>query len=298
MPAASGSAQATHSLKPQRPAFSTLQQHFTPRKPSAHNRKTSGSLHSLVYSTANNPVSSENAHLQTELLHLHILHRSVAPVLQQWYNSAEEQIRRRFELISNKSSKLRIIEQRDQEQKNLRAVREWALNKRELGLAEKVQLLGLLIQEINTTSSTGGKFIRVLREFERWVANVEETWHVRSLKIPDKAELDIIASLDSTWRSEIAGLMRRAEQNLKDIAVLGPALEESGIATLLDRCKLAAESMVAELKRMEQVENIVMQRERVFLKELIQVVMSNKKPVEVKAAPHQSGVWNSAAIPQ
>lgn len=190
----------------QKPAFSTLQRHYSPAKSLAPKLPTSAFLAPPSPSKlpTNIAISAETLKLQNELLRLHILHREASDVDAQWRSSAEEVLRARFSALAKASVEVSNLEVERLEKANVLAIRRWGLNgarnrssmafrssTNSVGEAElvptipdggsgpsmlleqKIQTLdSILVGLWNLTAPQTGKLPRVARQFDAWLQKV------------------------------------------------------------------------------------------------------------------------------
>ena len=95
-----------------RPAFSTLQQHFSPAKnlaPKPH-PATFFAPPSPSKLPSNIAISAETAKLQNELLQLHLLHKNVVQTENEWRSSAKKKLGARFQSVVESNKDLVALE--------------------------------------------------------------------------------------------------------------------------------------------------------------------------------------------
>ncbi|KAI9817856.1 MAG: hypothetical protein M1827_000975 [Pycnora praestabilis] len=274
-----------------RPAFSTLQRHFTPKKSL---RAPSSSLiaPSPPKIISNAPMPAEFARLQIELLQLHLMHSTSAEVQAQWKQDAERKLKRRFEDTAAQYRDLTTAESRMQERLNLLALRDWNDRAAEYGLAQRMNLLGPVIQEIWTSTDHGGKLACVAKDFDRWTVTVTDIWRIRDSDTFEQAgDLKFIDSLGGTWKAEISTLSRRMTSCLRNLEELGEPLEGSSLAAMAAGFKEIAEDTLEELDVMRAIEQEVMGREREWIaSKIVDIAQGVDDGSEGPESTHQ-GVW-------
>ncbi|KAI9775280.1 MAG: hypothetical protein M1839_001332 [Geoglossum umbratile] len=266
------SREANATVEQKRPAFSTLQQHFTPKK--APKAPTSFNLTTGPGKQPNGElISPETARLQTELLQLHFLHKSSAGVLHAWRQSAEDKLRGRFEEVAQKHRKVAVLERRTQAQLNLRALKEFAHEGRNgQGLGEQIQALGSVIPEIVNVTGAGGKYARLVKGFERWIEWIERIWEARDhggKAFNSRGELEFVEGLGDGWRDETAGMSRKLEHWLRDLDGIGSTPTGSSFALVVARCRCLTEGMLQELDIMRGMERAIVARESYWVSEKV-----------------------------
>ncbi|KAM7197736.1 hypothetical protein V8F33_005460 [Rhypophila sp. PSN 637] len=168
---------------PHRPAFSTLQQHYSPAKSLAPKPLTSTYLAPPSPSKlpSNVALSAEISRLQTELLQLHLLHRDAHAVTGQWRSSAKHKLGDRFANTVKLDQQVSKIEESVVETKNLRALVDWGSSHGGGGLESKIQMLDEIVCGLWALGESGGRYTRVVRRFEKWASRVREVSEARKL---------------------------------------------------------------------------------------------------------------------
>ncbi|KAH3910935.1 hypothetical protein HBI56_002740 [Parastagonospora nodorum] len=245
--------------KTARPAFSTLQQHFTPRK--VGKALTSTFLHPAPTPGATS-LPPEIISLQAELLQLHLLHASSAQVVHQWHASARKTLRKKFEEVAGLHHAMLDFERAGQEQKNLQALTEWSSSS---GLIEYIQILSGPLHELPALLEPGGRAERLMDEFRRWIARVEYIWAVRQRG--GDADVDTIEGLGEDWKAENAAIARKVTAFARDLEQVRQPAEGSSIACLVDTCRELLAGLVEELRVVLAIEGGVVERERGWVEE-------------------------------
>ncbi|KAK3322545.1 hypothetical protein B0H66DRAFT_620198, partial [Apodospora peruviana] len=276
----------SHQQQHHRPAFTTLQQHYSPAKSLAPKPLTSTFLAPPSPSKlpSNVALSAEVSRLQTELLQLHLLHRDAAAVDRQWRASARSRLGQRFAEAVALDVEVSRLERGVVEKENLAAlVGAWGANGD--GLEEKIQMLDSVICGLWALGEPGGRYVRVVRRFERWLERVREVSRVRrqfllgdgsssgDLLLEDEKTMDLLmggeqALLEAGWRDECAALVRRLDEwrrMLKGL-IIEPAndgtttnaatdeVSSNSLVRILKACRCLVHDMLAELNLMEQME--------------------------------------------
>ncbi|RYO76326.1 hypothetical protein DL762_009822 [Monosporascus cannonballus] len=268
-----------------RPAFNTLQQHYSPAKSLAPKPLTSAFLAPPTPSKlpANVAISAETARLQTELLQLSLLHRDAAAVDADWRASAEQKLGDRFARLAGENARLARDERERAEGRNAAALARWAdvgengpgkaggVGVGVGGLGEKVQLLDEVLGGVWSLGEPGGRYARVVRAFEAWAEGMadilaaQRNGDVGALVGADGGGGGVmfLSELDCGWRGECAGLARKLDGWRASLGELGggDVLEEppdeqgrrSGLARILEGCRSLVRDMLAELDVMEQI---------------------------------------------
>ncbi|PNY24332.1 Uncharacterized protein TCAP_05729 [Tolypocladium capitatum] len=285
-----------------RPAFSTLQQHYSPAKNAAPKPLTATFLAPPSPSKlpANVAASAETSKLQAELLQLHLLHREAAPVDAQWQDSARDKLGRRFARLGAESREVADRERAGVERENVLALRRWGSGGK--GLEEKIQCLEDVFGGIWTLGETGGRYSRAVRRFERWMDHVRDVEDARRDTSPallrDQDAL-FIGGLEAPWKDECAGITRRLEgwrAQLRDVDDQVPAGAEgesggggggASLGRMLWGARSLVHDMLAELRLMGDMEREALAREEAWIE-------SMNRDDEGDDTPGAGAVWRLA----
>ncbi|EON63256.1 hypothetical protein W97_02483 [Coniosporium apollinis CBS 100218] len=274
-----------------RPAFSTLQQHYSPKKSTAPKppipASTTHTASSASISTAANDTASSTPvlRLQAELLQLHLLHASSANILQQWSQSAERALQSRFNAVGGQWKRMRQREREVTEQTNLHALLEWGKSGTASfggGLGENVAVLGGVLQELwvlteGSDGGGGGRYVRLVGGFESWLAWVQEIWEGRG-KGGDEGEsgvelVDAVANgLGDAWKEENRALERKLGMLQREMEGLTDPAEGSDAARVVRNFRSLLQGCLEELKVMRDVEAEVVVREKGWVEQQLQRV--------------------------
>ena len=254
-----------------RPAFSTLQQHFTPRK----NGKapTSTFLHPPASEVGAGSLSAEIIGLQSELLQLHLLHASAAETNRRWELSAKKSLRGKFDEVASLYQVMQENERQGQEQKNIQALHEWNSGSATFGLVEHIQILSGPLHELPSLMDSGGRFMRLVDESERWMSKVVEVWAAREDDMNGRGgDLGHVEGLGDAWRAENAVLMRKLTTFSRDLNRITQPASGSSIASIVATCKVLLDGILDELHVMQTIEASVVTREQEWVETRLQAI--------------------------
>lgn len=275
-----------------RPQFNTFQQHYSPKKSSAPKPPTSSYLQSSTARPINvstsplgSPVDtpsagSETFRQQIELLQLHLLHASALPSLAQFEASAEAKFRKRFEGLSKRSAAVRQKEREARTARNVAALNDWGV-----GAAENLQVLGSILRELSTLSGSGvrseagtGRHDRIVSDFARWKAWVEDVWHGReeadSGNADEKgqaggAKFELIEPLGESWHVEVGAVQRKVALLLRELDGLDEPAPGSSVAAVVDACRQHLAGTAEELMILRQLSDGVIKKEERWIDEKV-----------------------------
>ncbi|MCJ1231144.1 hypothetical protein MMC12_007820 [Toensbergia leucococca] len=279
--------------KVQRPEFSTLQRHYTPRKvlkaPS-----TSLLAQDLVQASSAEALCDEAIHLQTELIHLSFLHQSSDRIQRQWEQSAKRILRSRFDLGSKRHGELRALENEAQTFINIIALKDWTYDDSATEIAEKVQTLSRNIHVIYSLSDPGGKYTRIIDSFESWFVWASRIRCSRNEPVSTIGnETEFVESIGNGWKAELALLERKLISCLEELKYLDGGRESSNLACVRMQSRDLTANMLKELECMRNIESEMMLEEESWIKYTIHRLESDViQDHLVSSFPTSTGIWH------
>ncbi|KAH0342699.1 hypothetical protein KCU83_g9204, partial [Aureobasidium melanogenum] len=246
-----------------RPAFNTLQQHYSPAKttlpkpPVPSSRAAPSAEEKAVQSGA----VFETTKLQSELLYLSILHESAEPNFQSYEKSAKKALETEFETAQREVNQIREQERIYQEQGNLAAIAEW------LGVegahlspeaAEMIQSLSGCFNEILGLSAPESKYTALVHSFSEWASEATE---------PDRAHV-FSGPLAQDWHHTHASITQRLRLVEREVEMLPSAPSqtnkdaESSLSIMVKCLKNLVTGMKEELEAMARLEQQVVSTEK------------------------------------
>ncbi|KAL5119486.1 hypothetical protein ACEQ8H_002551 [Pleosporales sp. CAS-2024a] len=273
-------------VKTAKPAFSTLQQHFTPRK--TGKAPTSTFLHPPPASGAN-ALAPEIVSLQSELLQLHLMHAGSAAVTQQWHVSARRILHKKFDEVANLHQTMLEHERAGREQNNLHALIEWSTGTASAGLIEQIQVLSGPLHELPSLLESGGRYERLTNDFESWLSHVQRLWSARD-SASSRGVMETIEGLGNSWTAEHAVLSRKVTSFERDLEQVRQPLPGSSIACLVDACRELVRGLSAEMHTMQAIETVVLSREKEWVEARLQAIAQDPGSALV-AAEDEVAAW-------
>jgi hypothetical protein len=259
-------------LLPHKPNFSTLQQHYSPRK-AAGSRPASSTLinppalgapdgGALPSSTPAAPASSaalEIQFLQIHLMQLSLVHAAAHPSYAAWCKSARQTLRARFHDVAALAESVQRLERGARARRNAAALQRWG-GGAEGELGAHVQALAGVVADLLTLCEEGGRAGLCVDVFAEWVGAVDELWAMRRDGLVGADEF--VDGLGESWRGEVAALLGRVA-GLKRV-LAGLERPEPGAA--VDEIVRNLEGFVGgteeELQTIQAIEKVVMDGER------------------------------------
>jgi hypothetical protein len=188
-------------------------------------------------------------------------------------------LRERFVATARANQTLTAAESKIVEQANVSAIRQWG-NTGDIGLEEKIQVLDMLLTGIWGLGESGGKYARVLRRFERWVEKMREIEDARTrgdgTALLDGEEVVFVGELDSSWKDDCAGLVRKLDGWRRQLRELGEdpdghdeAGEPSSLSRILQASRSLVHDMLAELAIMDEIVREALQKEDEWIRGMI-----------------------------
>ncbi|KAK7717578.1 hypothetical protein SLS64_003072 [Diaporthe eres] len=264
-----------------KPAFNTLQQHYSPARNLAPKPLTSSYLAPPSPSKlpANVAISSETAKLQTELLQLHLLHRDADAVTTSWHASARQRLGKRFTDLARIDNEVSREEAEVEEARNLAALMEWGGGK---GLDGKIQVLDTILSGVWSLGEPNGRYTRAVRKFEKWADQTRRAVEARRLAgglgaLMDDDEVGFVSELDPAWKDEVSSMARKLDSWRRQLGQLesgvvdddqGGDQKSSSLARLLSGCSSQVYGMLAELDLMEQIERDALAQETAWIRRM------------------------------
>lgn len=279
-------------LKAPRPAFTTLQQHFSPKKTL---KAPTGSFITPSQSeqAGADTVTSQTLDLQMELAQLHLLHRSSMAVHNQWEHSAQHCMKHRFQVLSEQYIGLQKIACESQTLLIKSALAEWCHHLSSIEIAEKVQLLSYNIAQIANLLDSRGKYAHVLKDFEVWSDHARRTRGLRDESVDGlEKEFEVIEDIKGSWKAEVDVLKRKMMSSSRELQSLklrgGPGINGVG-STLND----AISGLLDELHLIKDLECDIMSEEILWIREKIQTLATDVGPEAGSTVSASSkGVWH------
>ena len=258
--------QRQSSTKHARPAFSVMQQHFSPKKAIQLDPLT---LSSQSTSKDASP-PADLCHLQMELAQLHLLHRSVLPVQVQWEKSAKRSCEHRFGALYERHVELKEIAYQQQTLINQSSLVQWSQGRSGVQISEKVQLLSHNISDICNLLDLGGKYTHILEIFESWFAQALQVRGERGTNGRANAgDLKLIDGIGDGWKAEAMVLERELTYSARDLVSFGEVFQTSDLCRMLSIYRKLVVGLLEELDLIQWIENEIMSRETLWIESTI-----------------------------
>ena len=267
--------QRQSSMKHVRPAFSAMQQHFSPKKNNQLNPSTPSSQPT---SEATSP-SADIFHLQMELAQLHLLHRSMLSVQMQWEKSAKGSFEHRFSALYERHIELKEIAHQQQTLINQLSLVHWSQGKSGAQIAEKVQLLSHSVSDVCNLLDLEGKYTHILDVFESWFTQALQVRNQRdsndSYGRENGRDLDFIDGIGDGWKAETMVLERELTYAARDLDSFGEVSNTSSLCRILSTYKKLVVGLLEELDLIQWIENEIMSQESAWIESTIHKLASN-----------------------
>lgn len=273
--------------KTNRPAFSTLQQHFTPRKVG---KAPTATFINPAPQAPSYSLSPETVSLQSELLQLHLLHESSVQVCRRWEISAKRSLHTKFEEVASLYGVMLENERAAQEQKNLQSLLEWSAGGSSLGIVEHIQILSEPLHELPSLVESGGRLQRLVGEFEHWLLWVQDVRSARQDHGRAKTAFGTIEGLGDAWKAENATLSRKLTALARDLNRLASPTPGSSIACIIEACTSILQGVLDELQTMQKIETEVVSREKDWVENRLRVIAQDVATQWVDA-DGQNAAW-------
>jgi hypothetical protein len=251
---------------------------------------TSTFLHPSAPDVGPNTISSDIASLQAELLQLHLLHEASVPTTKQWELSAMERLHDQFDHATKLYRTMRTEELQGQEQKNIRALRDWSTEQPNCSLAEHIQILSGPLQELPSLVDSDGRFGRLIEDFEQWIKWADEVSAARTLDAEmNRPTLESVEALGDTWKAENAALTRKLTSYSRDLGRLTQPASGSSIASVVTFCQQLVDGLLDELQIMRKIERDIVAREQKWVETGLKSIARDVG--SLIGTDDDSGVW-------
>ena len=266
----------TRPTRPSRPAFSTMQQHFTPKKaPKALTASflTQPSNRELDIEKA----SAETASLQAELARLHLLHRESAAVQRSWNASAQYHLKEQFDMISKQNDRVKELTNYHRILTNHPALADWSQGASSVEFAEKLRILSLSILEISNFMSHESKYNHMLRSFETWFGRATRILESRETANEDTGNgVGFIEDLGDAFKIDIASMERKLAVISRELNKLERPQDGSTLDRVLRLLSRATSSLLEELEAISAVADTIMVFDAEWLREEVTKIAASK----------------------
>ncbi|PLB45165.1 hypothetical protein P170DRAFT_366602 [Aspergillus steynii IBT 23096] len=284
-----------------RATFTTYQQQLSPRKP-ADKPAVAQSSGGPTLIPASWP---EIASLQTELLHLSLLHQSSLQQNVQWRNHAEEQLRSKYDSVAARYRTMVVEEKEHQRRLNGQALSGWLKNTREhngrQGFEEQIRILSQVTQEVcDLNDSLAGRYTLAVQGFEDWFHKAREIKNYRLEQGGVSGHVVFIDPIDPTWKEEAYAMTMQLElcsRRLDSLDILGygevERLENSALLRMAKGLDEMVKLMVDELNAIRKIEADITRSERQWVSQLTRQLMATR-PHETRSS--ELGMWRQTSL--
>jgi hypothetical protein len=246
----------TNTARSSRPAFSALQQRFSP-KPKAKTALPDQRCKSIF----TGPISKEMRELGLDLLHLHLIHRGAPSVDILWHCSAEESYNHRFDDLVASYANLQAKEIGLEEQLNTAAILSWCRDAEETSIDRQIRLLSTAFTEVHQSTSSGGKYNNAILAFEHWFNTANMIQKSREDGVA-MGQNGFVEELGDGWKSEVASLYATLATVSTNIKSLREAPEQSDLARCIKVLSTMIRNMQDELTAVKDIERDMVEQEK------------------------------------
>lgn len=292
LPSAEVATRKVPTMHHNRPPFSTLQRHFSPKK------ALKGSIAPVLEQPTTkyggfHELSSETVRIQTELIQLHLLLHPALEVQKQWERSAKKCLQSHFELLRGSHIQLKGLVQSHQASVNHSALIAWCDAFPGVKFAEKLQLLSHSVQEMSALIESGGKYTRILNAFEPWFVRACRIRDSRGRPLdPTGQDLEFIESIGNDWKTEVAGLEMKLSSCSRELRNVGKSHGSSTLAHLLLSFQKLVTNLLDELCMVRGIESDLMAQETSEIEAMIatSAIADDSNTSSIPAS--YQGIWH------
>jgi hypothetical protein len=261
-----GGARPASVMLPHKPNFSTLQQHYSPRK-AVGPRPASTTLINPPAGpgpdapSAPSPSSAalETQFLQIQLMQLSLLHAAAHPSYAAWCKSARQTLRGKFHDVAALAESVQRLEREARARRNVAALQAWGGGV-DADLGAHVQALAGVVGDLLMLCEDGGRASLNVDVFADWIEAVDELWGMRRDGLVGGDEF--IDGLGENWRGEVAALLRRVTGLLRVLEALERPVPGSTVDDIVRNLEEFLKGTLEELQTIQAIEKVVMDGER------------------------------------
>ena len=269
--------------KLQRPAFSTFQQHFSPKKIVQAPQTSSLSAIADDASASQQQPSVDDVRLQAELLQLHILHKSSLDIPKRWENSAQRSLKLEFQNISRKHKRMLEDETLAKCKYNQMAMKEWTKAQPTIAVEDHIECLSKLLQEILSLTASHGRYTRLCEEFDQWIEIAAKPF--------ENSTSSFSEYLNDNWKDEHTALLHKLMGMSRGADQLPSQSNDSSVAKTTMACKDLIRGMLNELRTMVDVERSIIAKDHY---QIDQNLVQLQRDVEI-LSPDLGSVWGTGS---
>lgn len=224
--------------------------------------------------------------MQSELLYLSLLHQSAEPTFTAYTKSARSSLKKQFDALQRESEKVTAQEQRIQERLNTHALARWAEQspRPEMSAGQdllgNVQKLSRCLGDLMGLFEQGGRYQKLIDQFESWLAEATQVSQARSSQQMDAMAIDslFVDPLPQTWHQAHLSLVQRVRlleremRSLTPVPPLGgdaPETPLSAVEMMLKGLQSLIGGMKQELQIMNGIEHKILEEEKGWIERTI-----------------------------
>lgn len=275
-----------------RPAFSTYQQHFSPKKPQPGLGLRNAAQNEALADEAPSQ-SPDVARLQRELLRLQILYDESHEPLRRYEQSARDSLSRSFSQLRDEFQSIHRAELEHHRNRCYAVLREFLENDEELSGVERLDYLAKQVREFRALTSDDGPYPAIIRQFERWFEGmVMARRDHKAGQANESNELRFVEPVGADWSGEVGRLQHKLNSSVQAFTGLRRGRDDVGIAGVVRGHLCLAQSMQQELDACLAIEQLVLKEQALWMDDAIQATLhrARARPENELAAPRR-GLW-------
>ncbi|KAI4217068.1 MAG: hypothetical protein LQ351_000377 [Letrouitia transgressa] len=286
--------EGSHLPKVQRPAFSTSQQHYTPRK--APKALTTSFLEAPRQNDglAFEGKSNDTIQLQQDLTQLHLLHYRSSEIHIQWQRSAEHYLQARFHRLVARNVEVYELSNQFQQTFNHSIFARWCKKCTSTEIIERIRSLSQVLNDLTSMTGDEGKFTLVVSAFRSWISLIVEIQETRGSSTREGDDVYFIEKLNQGWQSEVQALTRKLQSIIRSLDSLGEPGAGSALHQTLNSAKILAANMLEELKKFKAIEQQVLAQEMDWINAATKASDSEDQ-IDISGSFNLAyqGIWNT-----
>jgi hypothetical protein len=152
------------------------------------------------------------------------------------------------------------------------------------GLEDKIVLLHDVLTELWNAGDGGGKYAKLVKRFEEWMASVHQIHHDRESEVHQTdCEVRFIDPIGGSWLDDSHLILRKLEDWHDKLEKLGNVSYKSSLGLILDSCESLIQDMMEEIVLMRELETDIIKDEEGWIRDMIEEESQDESSTAVGA---------------